>query len=335
MACKGLPSHAHTTLSPRYPQFLQENIPMAQQIRTSSSQRTRRYVPEPENAFAPVVLRWEQYQDVLHVHSIESEDSQPAPATTGVKHFLHMHRQTGLTSKPCLDHIDYALLSRPQSTTTTTMASAPLSLTPHPRAPLPPSPPTAYASAIYAGKTHNPAVFLAILLLAQHNLPHLDLVSALNHIPNIAPTDALPALVTAAGPPFLDTRSPRPRRDSDEEINIAFLPRFYDNGTRHALGFFQVVGCPRRGKVLGTAFFTPCEEDELRRYGLVAYVEGADGVAQGDGELGVETMSRVGCEKGGWREKDTVEDYEEWKLVYRVVSVAWETRMRLMRSNGG
>ncbi|KAJ4984009.1 hypothetical protein SVAN01_10503 [Stagonosporopsis vannaccii] len=307
---------------------------MAQQLHASSTQRTWEAARVSAKACAPVVLRYEKYQDVIHVNSIENEDNQQAPPTTGVKHYLLVHYQRGLISKPSLDHIDYAALSRSQSSTPTfsfDMDPPPMHL--HPRAPSPPSPPSTYASPVYAGHTHNPAVFLAILTLAHGNLPSLNLVSALNHIPNMAPSDTLtlPAssfssseLHTSVTQPFLETCSPRPKRDDDEDINVVFLPYFYDNGTRHAMGFFQIGRCPLRGRVLGTAFFTPCTEGELRRFGLVTYMDE-------EGEGGVEKMRRIGCEKGAWRERDTVEEWEEWKLVYRVASVAWETRMGLMR----
>lgn len=291
--------------------------------------------PVPTEVFAPVVLRYERYQDTIHVNTIESEGSQQAKISAGAKHYVHMHQQKGLTSKPSLDGVDYSALARLESDSP---PHNPLAMDvpqkPWPRAPAPPSPSTAYSEPIYSGTTRNPAVFLAILSIAQTNLPSLDLVSALNHIPNIAPSDALPDLIPAApgnlaARPFLDTRAPRSKREGDADINIAFLPDFYDRGTRHALGFFQIQRCPRKGRLLGTAFFTPCTELDLRKYGLVEYVDDADEVGEG----GVDTMSRVACEEGEWRDRDTVEEYEEWKLMYRVASVAWEAKLGLMRGD--
>lgn len=326
MASTGLPPNAHATLDLRYPQPLLSHILIVQPTHISSSRTVRAGTIVSAEALTPVVLRYEKYQDALPVNSIEGEDDQPMQ---GLRHYLHMHHQKGLTIKASLDHTDYTALSHFNSPTLT---MAPPPLHPHPRAPSPPNPPTSYGAPIYSGKTHNPAVFLAILHIAQHNLPHLDLVSALNHIPHLSPTDTLPALLPAAPgnlavQPFLDTRSARPKREGEEETHVAFLPHFYDSGARHALGFFQVGQCASRGRVLGNAFFTPCTEEELRQYGLVSYVESADG----EGEEGVETMSRVGCEEGEWVERDTVEEYEEWKLAFRVASVVWEARMGLVR----
>ncbi|KAH6622191.1 hypothetical protein C7974DRAFT_397819 [Boeremia exigua] len=139
--------------------------------------------------------------------------------------------------------------------------------------------------------------------------------------------DAVPVLRPAATEnlapqPFLEMHMPWTACDSDEDMGIAFLPHFYDGGARHALGYFSIVQCPLRGRVLGTAFLTPCVEEDLRRFGLVEYVGSLEGV---------EAMGWVGCVNGKWLERDTVEDYAEWKLVFRIASVTWEGRIGLLR----
>ena len=277
------------------------------------------------------MLRYEKHQDTIAVNSVE--ETQHLPPLTGVEHYLHIFHRKGHDLKPSLDHIDYGKLERPPDDYSLFEVLED-NLTPqtaHGAASPPPSP-ASYAQPIYSGTTRNPAVFLSILRVAERNRPDLDLVSATNHIPNIRPTDLLPPLFPAAPgnlapQPFLDTTYPYLKRDGDVDMAVAFLPHFYNGGERHAIGFYDVLTCHRRGRVLGTAFFTPCSEEDLRRYGLVVYVESWD-----DGDVqGLEEMASVGCCEGGWVERDTVEEYEEWRMVLRVASVAWERRMGLLR----
>jgi hypothetical protein len=118
-----------------------------------------------------------------------------------------------------------------------------------------------------------------------------------------------------------------PRREDDEEIHVAFLPSFYDRGERHAIGFFAICSGLVQGRTLGNAFFTPCSEEDLRRYGLVEYMDDW----KGTGEYGVQAMTRVGCLDGRWVDPDTVEDYDDWKLVFQVASQTWERRMGIVK----
>ncbi|KAF9695193.1 hypothetical protein EKO04_007034 [Ascochyta lentis] len=276
----------------------------------------------------PVVLRYEKYQDTIPVRSVESEEN--GRQLTGVQHYLHMMSQLGLNGKPSLDHIDYRRLEGAQNTTSPT-GTAEDKTSPHlpptsSTTPTLPSPPTTlptYKEPIYIGTSSNPALFLSILRIAQHNLPSLDFSSALNHLPNTHTSDTLPRLYPSAPgnlapPPFLDA-SDTPARTNDANLHVAFLPSFYRDG-RHCIGYFEMLASSRGAKKVGACLFAPCLEEELRRYGLVEYLQDRE-------DHGVQGMRRVGAGRGYWVDKDTVEEYEEWGLVWRVVQRVWEARL--------
>ncbi|KAF2630346.1 hypothetical protein BU25DRAFT_456090 [Macroventuria anomochaeta] len=289
---------------------------------------------EPTEALQPVVLRYEKHQDTIAVNSIEGNDYNYGVQLRGVEHYLHTLHRLGLDNKPSLDHIDYRNLDNLQDFPLSHYAfpDEPSPLT-EVGAPSPPSP-QSYNQPIYTGTTHISAVFLSILRIAQQNLPHLNLVSALNHVPNIRPTDLAPPLFPSApgnlAPQLFLDASALPKRPGDEDITIAFLPYFYNGGSQHAIGYYNVITCPTRGRVLGTAFFTPCSEVDLRRYGLVEYIEGWKDLGRdGRDEDGIAEIRCAGCWEGVWLERDTVEEYDEWKVVVRAASVCWEGRMGL------
>ena len=313
------------------------------------------------------ILRAEKTRDQLLVNSVEQSPLR-TPPLTGFEHYMHMMHQAGLDIILSQDETDTHKPSNPQRGTVTkgavtngatangtttsgtltngsttisnthpahrTPANAPApllsTLTLPLYAPTPPQSQTHYDHPIYTGTTHNPAVFLAILRIASANLPYLNLLSALNHIPNIHPTDPLPVLHPAppgftAPQPFLDSTFPWEKKEGDEEVSVAFLPNFYDGGERHAIAFWTPKGDEMHlgQKMLGTAFVTPCYEWQLVAWGLVEYEE--DEV--GEGVL----LKRVGCAAGRWVERDTVEEYEEWKEAFCVAGKAWEERVKLAK----
>ncbi|KAJ4353152.1 hypothetical protein N0V95_003624 [Ascochyta clinopodiicola] len=288
------------------------------------SLRSAQKAPAPRADNEPIVLRYEKHQDTIPVRSVESEENQQQ--LTGVKHYLHMMSQLGLNAKPSLDHIDYRSLGVTREATTT-IEDKP---SPHiPPATQTPSSLPSYTQPIYLGTTQNPKVFLSILRIAQQNLPTLDLTSALNHLPNTPASDALPHLHPSAPgnlapPPFVDDL-PALHRTDRAKIHIAFLPAFYADA-RHSIGYFEVLHSARGGKKVGACLFSPCVEEELRRYGLVEYLSGRE-----DG--GVEGMRRVGAGTGYWVSMDTVEEYEEWEMVWRGVKKVWEGRVRFARGS--
>ena len=319
-----------TSNGPFYRQRQSQEIPFTQQITVQKSQpsrfRSMRQVPALEQTCNPIVLRYEKHQDTLLVNSVEIEDNRRQ--LIGVKHYLHMLRRLGLEAKPSLDHTDYRNLAEyhdasendpsphiPQSISTT--------LAP----PTPPPSPSVYNYPIYSGNTKNPAIFLSIVRIAQHNLPSINLTSALNHIPNIHPLDTLPTLHTSAPEnlaplPFLDCTF-APKRPNDTTINIAFLPHFY-SGTQHSIGYFHLLTSSHGNKKVGTCLFTPCTEEDLKRYGLVEYLKGRE-------DEGSRGMRRVGSGHGCWVDKDTVEEYREWSLVWKIVGGVWEGRLGYSR----
>lgn len=293
---------------------------------------------KPVEDLPPVVLRSQKQRDNIPINSIEEHSHSPS-LPTGIDHYMQKLREQDLDTKPSLHHTEYKAPANKSSDTEPhdLALTPPTPHTPHSphttmTAPKPAHSPKHYSAPIYTGTTHNPAIFLSILSIAQSNRTDLDITSALNHIPNIRPTDRIPVLRPAAKgnpapQPFLEHGVVPPKRDGDDDVTVAFLPHFYDAGHAHALGFYSILHCPLRGKVLGTAFFTPCSEADLKRYGLVEYVDPQDGFGGG----GVETMSRVGCLRGEWVERDTVEEYDEWKLAFRVASVTWEGRVQLVK----
>ena len=304
------------------------------------------------------ILRAEKTRDQLLVNSVERSPFR-APPLTGLEHYMHMMHQSGLDTILSQDETDTHKPSDAQNGavtngtltngTTTNGTTANRSNT-HPAhrahanaptpppsahtapltAPTPPQPQTHYDHPIYTGTTHNPAVFLAILRIASANLPYLNLLSALNHIPNIHPADPLPVLHPAtqenlAPQPFLDSAFAWQKKHGDEEVRVAFLPNFYDAGERHAIGFWTTRADEQQPgqMMLGTAFVTPCCEGELAAWGLVEYTE----EKEGEGML----LERVGCAAGRWVQRDTVEEYDEWKVAFCVAGKAWEGRVKLSK----
>ncbi|KAJ4379255.1 hypothetical protein N0V86_005300 [Didymella sp. IMI 355093] len=222
----------------------------------------------------------------MPVRSIEG----PKQGYIGFHHYTFLAKQHKFDTKPSLDHIEY--LSDDADLTDTYDADLIDTDAPHEIEPdlsslaytdYPARPPLQndYSQPIYYGTTRNPVVFLAILRIAQLNNPKMNFVSALNHIPNIGPTEQLPRLIPLAPgsltpAPFLDTLDTSPAQasaDNDEtnEINVAFLPYLY--GERHGIAFWEYAQDFKRGQILGSACVTPCSEEDLRRYGLVEYVD--------------------------------------------------------------
>lgn len=303
------------------------NAPTTLQSQASSSRAA--FTPDSVDLISPmqpILLRYERYQDDMPVKSIEAQEE----GFTGLRHYEFMRKYNNLDSKPSLDHVGARDLdAHPDADA---LDEADTDAPAFTGAPTPPLNINAYTQPIYRGTTHNPAVCLAILRIAQRNLPGTNFVSALNHIPNIRPADPLPALVsTAPGnlapAPFLDWQRPTKKPD-DKGITVAFLPSFY--GDRHAIAYWQYVHDFKRGVVLGSACIAPCSEAELRRYGLVEYIAAEDLAAIGARD-GVEAMRSVGAEDGFWLERDVIEDWEEWRAAFRTCAVHWERRMKLVR----
>jgi hypothetical protein len=167
-----------------------------------------------------------------------------------------------------------------------------------------------YTNPIYTAKTTNPAVFLAITRIAQRNLTFLDLNSALNHIPNLSPTQPYPKLNTGV---FID-EVPHQQRSSDIDMTIAFLPKFY-NDEAHAIGFYSSLSCSS-----STCLFTPCSTADLEQYKMIEWMMLA---SKAQDEEQRRNVVAVGTRRGRWMRADVVEDWEEWKRVKRMVGEGW------------
>ncbi|KAF3053249.1 hypothetical protein E8E11_004414 [Didymella keratinophila] len=311
----------------------------ASSSRTTLSQTSARSTPTALR----VILRYEKYQNDMPVRSTEGLEQ----GYTGFKHWTFLAKQHKFDTKPSLDHINFLTSDADLTDTAAPHQSepepglSPLAYADYPaRTPLQDK----YSQPIYYGATRKLTVFLAILRIAQLNNPNMDFVSALNHVPNIGPTEQLPRLtplepgcLTPA--PFLDTPEIRldvseEGGDEKDEINVTFLPFFYSE--RHGIAFWEYVQDYKRGQVLGSACVTPCTEEDLRRYGLVECVDPEDvkgvfGPVGPRGPEGVNMMNSVGVDAGRWLEKDVVEDWEEWRGTFRTCAVHWNSRMALMR----
>jgi len=182
----------------------------------------------------------------------------------------------------------------------------------------PPALRTYYHQPIYVANTFVSAIFLAIIRIAQKNMPFLDLRSALIHLPNVVPTAAMPKL---SGDVFTGD-IPSPKRPSHVPMNVALLPNFYADG-RHAIGYFHMRMRINSGdKHTQTCLFTPCTTAELRYYGLIEHLPE-------DGKIA--SVPHVGSRNGNWLHDDVVEDCEWWHMTWLQASYVWETRMGIFR----
>ena len=240
-----------------YPTY---DMPTTRQTRARAS-RERSRSPERAEGLPPVVLRYEKYQDMIKVNSIEEKSTRPR--YTGVQHWQHMMSKMGQDLKSSLDHIDYRDAEGPQDGPSDTSED---SDEPSPYAsqgpPSSSSSPGSYDLPIYSSTTHSHTVLLTILRIAQRNLPKLNLLSAMNHIPNLLSGDQLPTILPSAPgnltlPAFLD-KSAWIKQFGDLDIHVAFLPYFYDHELRYAIGLYHALNDPLRCRIVSTCFFTPC-----------------------------------------------------------------------------
>ncbi|CAA9957996.1 hypothetical protein PTMSG1_01571 [Pyrenophora teres f. maculata] len=199
--------------------------------------------------------------------------------------------------------------------------------------PMPPASVAEYQREIYKTKTTDPAVYLAIIRIAEKNMPAINFSSAVNHLPNLHPKDPIPKLKRGI------MNSQRKERRSDIAMNVIFLPHFYHDG-RHALGYYALSPEPdnwtwaanQAGLFVKHELFTPCTSWDLEQYDLVEYVKGLDGTYSTDGEgLDAEYIDSVGARGGKWLAWDVVEDWEYWLAELQVVRGVWERDLALTR----
>ncbi|KAH6866314.1 hypothetical protein BKA58DRAFT_318957 [Alternaria rosae] len=180
-----------------------------------------------------------------------------------------------------------------------------------------------YLEYIYRATTTNPAVFLAILRVAERNLPFINFDSAITHLPNLPPNARLPAIPTLSALLSNPSESFKASKKGDMEMTILFLPHLYEDG-RHAIGYYALA--PEADpdvKQLNPEdvvqiLFTPCTISDLVEAGR------KDGDAGDEEELDIEYIEHVGARGGEWLERDVVEDWEEWCTSFRVARRVWE-----------
>ncbi|KAI4618814.1 hypothetical protein J4E80_005418 [Alternaria sp. BMP 0032] len=152
-----------------------------------------------------------------------------------------------------------------------------------------------YVEYIYRATTTNPAVFLAILRVAERNLPFINFDSAITHLPNLAANARLPGIpaLSALSPdpsklsepsapsespnqpgkkktnhPAFVEDTPHAKKEADIPMTLLFLPNLYEDG-RHALGYYALAPEADAGtKQLNPEdvvqiLFTPCGISDL------------------------------------------------------------------------
>ncbi|KAI8941065.1 hypothetical protein NX059_002305 [Plenodomus lindquistii] len=274
----------------------------------------------------PAQYPWDSHQQAA-VHSTEIPDSQRHP--TGLTHYRQILDEQRTYPKICTSFIkeyrhegkDHAIsthnttldLDSPSSSTRTSAPDRTVDYTTRPR---PPHSHSSYKSAIYHATTPNTAVCLAIIRIAEKNLPSIDFTSALIHLPNLAPSDPLPALPHGT----FTGDIPFSALDTDVDITIAFLPEFYSDN-RHALGFYVLlpgIAEPTRNRIT-SCVSTPCTTQDLEDWDMVIYSDGREGE-------GMHGMEAVGVEGGRWVDPDSVEDGYLWRTAWWVLE-RWEKRL--------
>jgi hypothetical protein len=260
---------------------------------------------------------WDDYQDNAVVNSVETAR---VGQLNGVEHYRQLLSERTEHKHICSDFEEYRRYGKVREDVIVeeeeeeVVASG---LGPRFDYTKPPTPPTslaAYQQPIYKARTRNPAVFLAIIRIAQVNLPFLDFKSAINHLPNLPHNATLPTLPPKQA--FTDD-VPHAPRSTDTEMTIMFLPQFYQDG-RHCIGYFNIepnLNSPTR-QYTKTCLLTPCLTADIHKYHLVERQE---------------KMDALGSREGAWVSADVVEEYESWSLCWKVASSVWETRIGLCR----
>ncbi|KAH7074482.1 hypothetical protein BKA63DRAFT_470740 [Paraphoma chrysanthemicola] len=274
---------------------------------------------------------WDDYQDELVVNSVEHAHPRGQKVLVGVEHYNELLSKAGPYKHITCNFDHYKTNGRRLENVPEPEEEVELGLgfERHPQVHygVPPKPPKDfddYDDWIYHAKTRSPAVCLAVVRIARHNLPFVDFTSSLNHLPNQPPDAPLPKLPLDG---FI-ADIPHEGRATDLDASIAFLPCFYHDG-RHALGFFVLSPDPRPDqptrKWTRTCLFTPCTFSDLVRTNMVEWLP--DSIRRDD----VENILAVGSRDGKWLDPDLEEHKMNWMMCWRVASNIWEKRMKLCR----
>lgn len=141
-----------------------------------------------------------------------------------------------------------------------------------------------YWQPVWKGHTYNGLVALAILRIAQKRLNFVDFSFALDHLPNIEPSQPHPHPDLFKSWSFLDDNAKparHPGARQDVQIQVLFLPRFFEPGffTDDSLkGGLNCIGfCVTHGSgpydPEPDMLFTPCTMTDLEECGLVRSTE--------------------------------------------------------------
>jgi hypothetical protein len=267
---------------------------------------------------------WDDHQDDIVVNSVEAVRPWVINSPAGAEHYLQALNQHKEYKHICTHPNEYRRLLDTIEHDTETEDEPDSGSVPHldidyTRTPHPPNAIDDYNNRIYAVNISNPAVFLAVIRIAQRNLPFMDFTSAINHLPNLPLHKSVPKPSKHG---FTED-VPYEKRNTDTQMTLAFLPDFYHDG-RHALGYYHLVPTaslaqPLAPPVLGTCLFTPCTTSDLMHFKLVEWLPDKEYAE-------VQIMNVVGGRLGQWLHADVVEEWEAWKMV---LSRGWQGRLAL------
>lgn len=195
---------------------------------------------------------------------------------------------------------------------------------------------TEYAQPIYKSYTYNPLVALAVIRLAQKNLPFVDFSSDLHHLPNVGPGTFPPQFphMEDERMPFLDKTVMWRVLENYQVIRVVFLPRYFTDG-RHALAFYTRKEPSRR---LCSLVCAPCTTAEIRLAGLLDILPFARDLPSSDIDNDVigEDYAllhwndvEIGGTGGEWLYPTLEEDKGKWEDSEDVVGWEWMVRMKL------
>jgi len=176
-----------------------------------------------------------------------------------------------------------------------------------------------YTHPVYKGTTSDPMIPLAIIRIAERNLPFINFDSALNNLPNLGAGEKYP--VWRDDVDFIDKNTAHDRRSTHDRICVVFLPDYYIDG-RHAVGFYTRKQPSKR---FAAMLFTPCTVADLNAAKLWTLVA-EDSAGPVDGSAWEDVLVGVGA--GQWFHGEMVEENETRNAVV-AVEKEWTLRLKL------
>ncbi|CBY00720.1 hypothetical protein IAQ61_011628 [Plenodomus lingam] len=263
---------------------------------------------------------WDSHQSAV-INSVEL--TGPQLYTTGVTHYRHILQTQRTYPRICTDFVkEYRdRAEAPSDTildldTSQSTRSSPLDRSINYTTRPAPAARSEYHSDIYHATTTSSAVCLAIVRIAEKNLPFIDFTSAANHLPNLSPSDPLPSLPVG----IFTGDLPSSHLPTSTRISIAFLPEFYSDN-RHALGYYVLLSAiaDTQKERVTAAVFTPCTIADLEDWDMVLYEKGRQAE-------GIHHMDVVGVRGGRWVTPDCGQYWGSWSWVWWVLE-RWEKKI--------